>query len=707
MDDITARIMIAIETGEALRNIKEIRDGMAKLTEARKQDTNIQRKSRASAKLDQDAIKEEIGAASRALKKQGEEMANVRRMISERGKLSTGELKIERAAANLVTAEYKEQVAALALLRAEYKLTNAERNLFAAKKSKEDPRRILALQKAVEQYRAAWTRAQQAAADTGISARLAANEYAKLTKAAGRGNMFFSLFGRSISKSSRGMKFLNTSAEMLTKNIRGAGIGLTRFGLWGVAAGLAMKNISYYFDLNNEKLREGYEQAKRNAKEMESAAEFQRLQMQWREQAASEALSYQGRGGLNFVEQAKQRLAIKGAGADWAALGLKINKATGALDAYSAIRLKAFADRKKYSDEIAALDREWRAYDKIIKEGKKFTSQADRRVIKEYFTFGNFEDVSGVSAELNEYISKIQKNRLERARADRNLASVGMIYSAALKDRSAAVSRLIDEENRQFQIQRARNRGDEEGAAWMEKRLELQRQINGLTAEELTRYRLIWAARREAMTMDRINEMRAGMLQDQQIRALRERGEFKQADWLEYRGQNLQGITGASAYQAWKNWSANYDSRLQYEHRERLNNLKDELRIEQLLLSGDERRARAAKWQNELKRQGVTAQAAEAEIAMRERLYQARQFRQDWNAAVQRAKSVNSYRFRSTSQTAVFANSVEALRLQSRVLTQSPEMKVQQGQLDTLKRIETVINRLAGPTRTAPTMKRS
>lgn len=706
MDDITARIMIAIETGEALRNIKEIRDGMAKLTEARKQDTNIQRKSRASAKLDQDAIKEEIGAASRALKKQGEEMANVRRMISERGKLSTGELKIERAAANLVTAEYKEQVAALALLRAEYKLTNAERNLFAAKKSKEDPRRILALQKAVEQYRAAWTRAQQAAADTGISARLAANEYAKLTKAAGRGNMFFALFGRSISKSSRSMRALTGGSELLTKNIRGAGAGMARFGLWGVAAGLAMKNISYYFDLNNEKLREGYEQAKRNAREAERAAEFQREQAKWREEAASEALSYQSGDSLSFVEQAKQRFAIKEAGADWAALGLKINKATGALEAYSEIRFRAFSDRKKYSDEIAALDSEFNSLDKVIREGRKFTSGVDKRIIRQYITGGNFEDVSKASAELDEYISKIQKNRMKRAQAERNLASVGVLYSAALKDRSTAVSRLIDEENKQFQIQRARNRGDEEGAAWMERRLELQRQINGLTAEELKRYKEAWNARRNAMMMDRVNELRYVMIQDQQIRALRERGEFKQADWLEYRGQNLQGITGASAYQAWKNWSANYDSRLQYEHRERLNNLKDELRIEQLLLSGDERRARAAKWQNELKRQGVTAQAAEAEIAMRERLYQIRQFRQDWSAAVQRAKSVNSYRFRSTSQAAILANSVEALRLQSRTFSQSPEMKVQQSQLDTLKQIKNGIDKLVGPTRTAPTKVR-
>ena len=65
------------------------------------------------------------------------------------------------------------------------------------------------------------------------------------------------------------------------------------------------------------------------------------------------------------------------------------------------------------------------------------------------------------------------------------------------------------------------------------------------------------------------------------------------------------------------------------------------------------------------------------------------------------------FKLRSATQSAVFANSVDALRLQSRVLTQSPEMKVQQSQLDTLKQIKNGIDRLVGPTRTAPTMVRS
>lgn len=64
-------------------------------------------------------------------------------------------------------------------------------------------------------------------------------------------------------------------------------------------------------------------------------------------------------------------------------------------------------------------------------------------------------------------------------------------------------------------------------------------------------------------------------------------------------------------------------------------------------------------------------------------------------------------KFRSATQSAVFANSVDALRLQSRVLTQSPEMKVQQSQLDTLKQIKNGIDKLVGPARTSPTMVRS
>lgn len=57
-------------------------------------------------------------------------------------------------------------------------------------------------------------------------------------------------------------------------------------------------------------------------------------------------------------------------------------------------------------------------------------------------------------------------------------------------------------------------------------------------------------------------------------------------------------------------------------------------------------------------------------------------------------------RFRQSSQNAILSNSVEALRLQSRRFSQSPEMKVQQDQLSILRQIKTGIDKIAGPSRT-------
>lgn len=71
------------------------------------------------------------------------------------------------------------------------------------------------------------------------------------------------------------------------------------------------------------------------------------------------------------------------------------------------------------------------------------------------------------------------------------------------------------------------------------------------------------------------------------------------------------------------------------------------------------------------------------------------------------ARSGENFTFKEIAQSLILANSVDALRLQSRVLTQSPEMKVQQSQLDTLKQIKNGIDRLIGPSRTAQTLVRS
>ena len=63
--------------------------------------------------------------------------------------------------------------------------------------------------------------------------------------------------------------------------------------------------------------------------------------------------------------------------------------------------------------------------------------------------------------------------------------------------------------------------------------------------------------------------------------------------------------------------------------------------------------------------------------------------------------------FKSTSQQGIYANSIEAVRLQSRVATRSPEYELQQKQLALLTQIRNSLNSLAGPTRTAVTTVRA
>lgn len=62
--------------------------------------------------------------------------------------------------------------------------------------------------------------------------------------------------------------------------------------------------------------------------------------------------------------------------------------------------------------------------------------------------------------------------------------------------------------------------------------------------------------------------------------------------------------------------------------------------------------------------------------------------------------------FRSSSQAAVLANSVEAIRLQSRRISKSPEMKIQEQQLDVLNKIRVGIEKISGPQRTSALIAR-
>lgn len=724
-EDVKARIVVSVESSDAAKQCDEVQRKLERITAAREKDLKvvnkkteaIEKQKRAELELTQTIKNSNISPTGtgvrntrpgewrmatplpdqRLFKDDAEKELNARKIILEKVNkrleeyktISLENQKINVASSKTALAEYRARMAIAEQMEAErqYNIArNAKRNAI---RSGEKPEEVLKLSRAYDEQLSRLMETS-AAADKLVLA------YKKLTPPETGNKGIWGFLGRDIDKSSRSMKTLNLMSSRLTKNIGGASAGMARFGLWGVAAGLAVKNLSYYFDLNNERLREGYELAKSNQREIQQSIELQRMRSGWQNEAGEKALSFQGRERLSFLEQAQQRLAIKDAGADWERLGLKIDQTTGALDAYSKIRLRTFVDQKKYQDQITAFDREYRALEEILKEGRRFTKAADAKVVQAFLSGNEFQDSKEVSEELKKFIFDMQKNRQERKKAQTELdRSSGIYFKEAIRDRAHTLENLVALENQQYQIQLRQIRGDEQGAAWLQRELELRKQIDSLTSRELEHYRKIWETRQRITQLAQVERFNTGFFEQSQIRDLMGQGRYKEAEWLKYQFSNLRNITDSAALkEARKNWENDYNSRVGFEHRERLKSLGKELEIENLLIAGDERRARLAKWQNELEKQGLKPEQLKAELAAREQLHQTQQFRHDWGALAERMRQTPMTRFRETAQSAVMADSLEAVRLQSRVTMQNPEMKILNEQLKILKDVKQVLSQM-------------
>lgn len=657
-EDVKARIVVSVESGDAAKQCDEIQRKLERITAAREKDLKvinqkteaIERQKRAELELSeatqksasstaagrnrssrigelympppglqpkrqssseesaaqrQQAIKEEIAASTRALQKQREELGSVNKLLSERGKLSTNELRIEQAAARVTTAEYREQRTALALLRAELKMTNAERNLFNAKRTGEDPRRILALSNTVKQYREDWLKAQQAAADAGLASRMATEAYEKLTKpldnsgqSAQKASKLFDILNSKIGRTSQGIQALSSVGRLLTKNIGGLKTELVGGSLWGIATGLAIKNLTYYLDLDNHAWKERVETQKRNIDSMREVMEHNRELTERQKSAMNTIGELHQKEELSNVERLKTSNLLKQLGVDYHNLGIEIDAATGKI--------------KNFDQTNAKLSRL-----QINRE------QGDlRKMIKNIETDIAFQD-------------------------------------EALKDNSLL----------------ALLRGDAEKAS---------KERNKSIAE-------VSRLRERLKELDRMNPER-------------------DAKELDIAKKMDQAHAAALKYQKDAEDRRREQQRINDGHRERLKSLGKELEIENLLIAGDERRARLAKWQNELEKQGLKPEQLKAELAAREQLHQTQQFRHDWGALAERMRQTPMTRFRETAQAAVMADSLEAVRLQSRVTMQNPEMKILQEQVKLLQEVKQgidTINRALGPQRTNPNIKRS
>ena len=490
MDEITARIMVAVETGNAIRNIDNLRAQIDKLTAAGQRNIKISMPNvkivqprpypqgvinrpkdsgdgSGPTRLNKEAIKEEIAASTRALQKQREELSAVNAIISQRGKVSLDALKIEQAAARKVTAEYRQQRAELALLRAEQKFNSANQNLFSAKLNKDDPRRILALSNAAEEYKRRWTAAQQVAADAAISARKAEEEYQSLVKPLEQSGDAAENSSKKIEKLSVKTLAMRVAARRLGVDIGdGVNPNMLRLGAYAAVAGMALKVARVYVDQFYESLKYGSEIAKLNREENKFVTD-RLLEQVSKERSAIDSIDeLQKKERLSNVEKLKMSNLLKELSSDYKNLGLEIDAATGKISGWDEASSKA--RKKLLKERAAALQQNIRDIDSQVSNNRNFVNDSSNY----------FWDIATLGRSVSER-EQFEKENLslftERAKVLNELQRVQKQLATFDQDSAAAMEAqkkdLDDQINRQrslYRIQEMRAMGMEREARYAE-----------------------------------------------------------------------------------------------------------------------------------------------------------------------------------------------------------------------------------------------
>lgn len=490
MDEITARIMVAVETGNAIRNIDNLRAQIDKLTAAGQRNIKISMPNvkivqprpypqgvinrpkdsgdgSGPTRLNKEAIKEEIAASTRALQKQREELSAVNAIISQRGKVSLDALKIEQAAARKVTAEYRQQRAELALLRAEQKFNSANQNLFSAKLNKDDPRRILALSNAAEEYKRRWTAAQQVAADAAISARKAEEEYQSLVKPLEQSGDAAENSSKKIEKLSAKTLAMRVTARRLGVDIGdGVNPNMLRLGAYAAVAGMALKVARVYVDQFYESLKYGSEIAKLNREENKFVTD-RLLEQVSKERSAIDSIDeLQKKERLSNVEKLKMSNLLKELSSDYKNLGLEIDAATGKISGWDEASSKA--RKKLLKERAAALQQNIRDIDSQVSNNRNFVNDSSN-YFWDIVTLGrSVSEREQFEKENLSLFNERAKVLNELQRVQKQLATFDQDSAAAMEAQKKDLDDQINRQRSLYRIQEMRAMGMEREARYAE-----------------------------------------------------------------------------------------------------------------------------------------------------------------------------------------------------------------------------------------------
>lgn len=646
MEDVNGRIVIAAEAGNSLKSIKSVKKGISEITDSRLND-----------------------------------------------------LKITQAKAKFELAEYRSMIAAQKAYNAEIKLEGAIKRLNFRKSNGAGGNELERMASQVEELRGNYlslANAESAANLEAYQAKVAVDQLTNSMRnnkretgkaASGLKNFFSGAGARTFGKLARTNVGSGSNMDLFKQGILVAGF-MSVLKITKTLMARAYENKIYELKLASDNTNSLFEVAKQNREAAKNR------------QAAVESLEkYQGVEQLSALDSYEMSLQIKKLGANYKDLGLQIDKTTGTIKNYDEFvakssRLEINKEISEINSQLRQIKNERQNLNKIISEDTHWNNILTDGQSSRYAM-----EASKRYTEIGQKESELLRRRKELEKEDPEGR-----YKAIREDRMMLLTKILKTEYKRYSIQLKANQGYSYEARWLEKRNELQRQYNMLSEKELNKYKAVTELNDSNLRIAQLNTSTSRLKQAQQLKMNKD---FEGLGWLSF-SQDLIGMKDANLQRVKEAWTKNYQQKINNQHDDRLNKLRDEIAYERILLTGDEKRARIFKIQNELSAAGATQSQINTEVQLNETLNQLREIKSfDTMREALLTKTQRGNVFKETSQQGIYANSIEAVRLQSRVATRSPEYELQQKQLALLTQIRNSLSSLAGPTRTAVTTVRA
>lgn len=562
------------------------------------------------------------------------------------------DLRITQAKARLELAEYKSAIAAQKAYNAEIKAEGAQKRLNFRKSNGATPKEIQKMSEMVDNLRMNYLTLANAEAGANLSAYQAKLNLDNLNKSLNENFSATEKCSRNLRKFSASATAARTAGRLFGIDVsEGVNPALVKQGIIVAGVVSSFKSAGTVLSWYAHRFDEAAEIADRNSQSTRETYKAYLKNIEAQRDAISSLKELNQNESLSNTQRLESSRLIKNLGSDYKNLGIEIDSATGKIKNLNDVQLKISERQKKESlrqiqsniDTITAqLEIE---RDKLNDAGWSGWWLAG---IPQLVTWDSRTRIGGVeeAREAQKNIIRLQNemNELLMQRHDIQKINPQDDYNAAIEDRKNAIDNLIESEKKENQISRLKGIGGGRTSDWLQAEIKLREKIPDISEKEISQYKAFWEEEKK-----RDNEYKISSI-----------------------------------------------------HAEKMKNLRNELQIEKALAAGDEKRAMILKLQNELQREGYEYGSKEMRDVIAERL-KIYNLQKSGNV---RGSDFSEYRFRSSSQAAVLANSVEAIRLQSRRISKSPEMKIQEQQLDVLNKIRVGIEKISGPQRTSALIAR-